>query len=235
MALSLGSLVIMSYGAIAVAFSVPVTEEMAQANAVAEDTPDVGLRAVVRPVVNPADVDTLREDGVAAWLLTAEREAAVPAMAEGVALVEALAYVSVLHNGSYAEPQLALTNLTAAGEDGAPITYNATVNLTDVAGGRSGYLVKTSSERNVTFVPLDGVLGTVDRFESPAWSYGLVVMGTIGFVTPLVALIATHRPTGTRGLGGARAVAVCPECRRPVAPESGFCTACGAYLPGKDS
>ena len=230
----------MSYGAIAVALSVPITPSMAEANSLGENTPSSGDRAAVRPLVNPGNVATWHRDGQGTWLIVNDRQVMMPVLAENAELVGAMAYVSVLHDGTYREPELMLTNLTALDENGERITYNETVNVTASAGGKDGFFVKTANGRDVRFVEARHVVGAVERFESAAWTYGLVIVGTLGFVAPLVILMITARPTGSPGIGGARASspapgAACPECRRPLPGNADFCTSCGAWVPGKDS
>lgn len=232
LALSLGSLVILSYGAIAVAFSLPVTDEMAAANVIDPNAPETGQRAVVSPIVNGADVATHRaEPRSGAWLVVADRDVTIPASAENPSLVRALAYASVLHNRSYKEPTITLENLTASGPNGT-YEYNVTVDLALVGDGGSGFLVKTASDPEVRFVPESRVIGQVARFESSVWVFALVGGGTLGFVAPLVALVLTARPTGRPGVPAStfRGLA-CAECRRPLPSGAEFCTACGALVP----
>lgn len=240
LALSLASLVVMSYGAIAVALSVPITQEMAEANSLGDNTPAQGDRAAVRPLVNPGDVATWHRDGEGTWLIVNDRPVMMPVLAENVELVGAMAYVSVLHDGTYREPEIVLTNLTALDENGETVTFNETVNVTAMAAGKDGFFVKTANGRDLRFVATRNVVGAVERFESAAWSYGLVIFGSLGFVAPLVVLMLTARPTGTPGVKSARgpaaaAGAACPECRRPLPGNADFCTSCGAWVPGKDS
>lgn len=242
MALSLASLVLLSFGVVALMFSLPVTDEWAAANAAASDAPPAGVRAVIQPLVNPATVDTLDDDGKAAWLVIADRPGMAPAMAEDAKLVEALAFASALHDGSYANATVTLSNLSAM--NGSTVeTFNATVEMGPLGQGRSGFLVKGASERDIVFVPTTNVVGAVVQFESSAWSYGLIALGLVGFVGPLVVLIVTARPRGARPTtapakdgkaGFARSAtpgAACPECRKPLLFQAEFCTSCGAWLP----
>lgn len=236
MALSIASLVVLSYGAIALAFSVPVTSDMVAANHIADDAPQDGTRAVVAPITSGVNVPTHASGGAPAWLVVADRASvALPASSDGARLVQAIAYVSVLHNGAYATPTLNLTDLTRVDANGSVERFNATVNLDEVAGGQNGFIVKAAAAGEVEFVPAHQVVGEVARFESEAWVFGVVGAGTAGFVAPLVALVATARPTGKPGMpraekSGGLPGAACPECRRPLPGDASFCTRCGAWV-----
>ena len=224
-ALSLSSLVVLSYAGIAVAFSVPITTEMAEENSLDGKGPRAGDRAVIAPIVAAKDVVTFARDPAnTSMLLVAQRAAIFPAAAEQPSLVRALAYVSVLHNLSYAAPTIDFVDLPSA--DGP---FNATVNVTQLANGQNGFFVKSDASREIRFVPSTGVVGEVARFESSLWIFGLVAFGALGFVAPLVALILTARPVKPArvGLPGA----ACPECRRPLPAGADFCMACGAWIP----
>lgn len=224
-ALSLSSLVVLSYAGIAVAFSVPISEEMAAESALDGSGPRAGERAVIAPIVAANDVRTWARDADnASLLMVAERAAIFPAAAEHPSLVRALAYVSVLHNLSYAAPTIELVGLPSA--EGP---FNASVNVTSMAAGQNGFFVKSDASREIRFVPTTRVVGQVTGFESSGWVFGLVAVGAAGFVAPLVALIFTARPPRAVRVGIPGAA--CPECRRPLPAAADFCTACGAWIP----
>lgn len=208
--LSLGSLVILTYASLLVAFSVPVD----------------GERALVAPVVDPTLVKTHGRDGEGELLVSGEGEGAVPSTASNVSMGRALAYVSPGANGTYSPASLALADVPA--ENG---TRNLTLDVATLAGGASGWIVLDEGAEEPRFVRRDDALGTVARFESTVTLGSYLALGTVGFIAPLVALIATHRGAGRKGAAGA-AVNACRECRAPLAPNDAFCTRCGAYRSG---
>lgn len=225
-ALSLASLVVLTYASVLTAFSVDVSAEMEAANG---GEVRAGGRAVILPLVDPSGVATLARDGEGALLVGGTKEQSFPASARNVSLGRALAYVSPGANGSYSPATIELANVTMANG-----TQNLTLDVAALAGGRSGFLVKGDREADVRFLEREDVVGRVDHFESTG-SLGLLFLsGGLGFVAPLVVLIATHRASGRRLAPGAVEIA-CRECRAPLAKDSDFCMRCGAYRAAKEA
>lgn len=206
--LSLGSLVMLTYASLLFAFSVPVGE---------------GSRALVAPVVDPTLVDTHARDGQGELLVSAEQRGSVPSTSVGVAIGHALAYVAPGANGTYSPAVLTLSNVTTANG-----TRELRLDVPALAGGASGWIVQGESEDGPRFVPRDAALGTVSRQESTFELMAYVALGLVGFVAPLVALIATHRGAGRPGAPSN----ACRECRAPLDPDDPFCTRCGAFRGG---
>lgn len=233
--LSLGSLAVLAYGGVLVSFSVPVTPEAeAAARPPGETEPRAGLRALVAPLAAPAQAPTFVQGGEG-WdgrpgvlLVVADTVGNFPASAGNATVVRALAHVAPDTSGAYAPAFVNLTGVPVA-EGGNASLANLSVEVAPLAEGRRGFLVKGDAEAEVRFVPEDRVVGRVARFETLTDVLLVVVAGAVGFVTPLVVLIATHRPSGRAGIGDV----LCAECRRPLAPSTDFCPGCGAWKTGR--
>lgn len=233
--LSLGSLVILTYAAVLVAFSVPVSEGMVQANRLPEALqPSARERAIVLPITDPTLVPTLAAGGEptlghpGAVLAIGESTATFPASATNVSLGRALAYVSRGAHGTYTVPTLNLTGVPVS--DGNGTTFvNLTIDVPALAAGGTGFIVKGDAEAEPRFVATQDVVGKVERFEAGSSIWLLFASGAFGFVAPLVFVVLTHRGAGKAGPAG---VAVCAECRRPLAADAPFCSACGAWRQG---
>lgn len=225
--LSLASLVVLSYAAIVVSFSVPVTSEMAQANAAPELD---GKRALILPMGDPALVPTFvapqdarERDAPGAFLVVASQPADFPASTEDASLARALAWV----------PAGANDTLVLAGVPARNGTTNLSLDLAALSGGAAGFLVKGDAEDAPRFVTEAQVVGQVARYDTSLSVLALFVTGSIGFVAPLLLLVITHRGAGKRGpqAGGLH---VCAECRAPLGPGMEFCTRCGAWASHKE-
>lgn len=231
--LSLGSLVVLTYAAVLLTFSVPVTDAMVEANRLpGAQEPNARERAIVLPLTDPTLVPTFAARGEAtlghpgALLASGDPSASFPASATNVSLGRALAYVSRGADGTYAVSTLNLTDVPVADGNGTS-TVNLTIDVPALAGGGTGFIVKGDAEREPRFVPLDEVVGQVARFEARSSIGWLFASGAFGFVAPLVFVVLTHRGAGRKGPAG---MAVCRECRRPLAPGADFCSACGAWV-----
>lgn len=226
----MASLAVLVYAGVSLAFSVPVDDETAAGFAGVEGAPRAGARATVVPVVDAAVVETLarggdgRALGFAGTLLAyGEPDGSVPATAEDVRIARALAFVTPDANRS---DELALENVPLLDENGTLVAANLTLNVTHLAGNATGFLMKVDRSNETFFVAQDRIVGEVARFDAPSKAIALFVAGALGFVAPLVALIATHRASGARG----PAEGVCRECRAPMSPGADFCLRCGAYV-----
>lgn len=208
--LSLAALIV---AGVTTAYSVPIA-----------DGPYAGSRALVVPPPDATRLPTVAATGEGALILVADPGATFPAAALNASIVRALAYATPTADGSYVPPTL---DFNLSGE-------NVTIDVAALAGGRSGYVVKGEGwgggEDNVTFATTDRVLGTVSRFDPSGRIVALFVGGSVGFVLPLVVLMATHRGAGRAGLPAGVPAGACPECRAPVPQGSDFCTRCGAWL-----
>jgi hypothetical protein len=173
-----------------------------------------GQRALVVP---PADATRIPPGTLVA---VGDPGATFPAGTLNSSIVLALAYVAPTANGSYV-PATLDANLGGR---------NATLDVAALAGGKSGYLAHREGDANATFVETGRVLGTVSRYAASSSIVALFVGGSVGFVLPLVVLMATHRGTGRPGVPAGMAAGACPECRAPVPAGHGFCTRCGAWL-----
>lgn len=234
--LSLGSLVILTYAAVLVAFSVPLTDELVAPNRLAgAEGPDAADRAIVLPLTDPTLVPTLASGGAptyghaGAMLILGNPGSTFPASAENVSLARALAYVSRGADGSYAVSTLNLTNVPVADDGNGTALVNMTLDVPGLAKGQTGFIVKGDAETEARFVSTKGVVGKVERFEPASSIWMLFASGAFGFVAPLIFVILTHRGAGKRGPAG---VAICAECRRPLAADATFCGACGAWRDG---
>lgn len=207
--LSLGSLVILTYASLLFAFSVP----------------DEGSRALVAPIVDPTLVETHAREGKGERLVAGDGDGAVPSTSSNVSVGLALAYVSPGANGTYSPALVELTDVPTGNG-----TQNLTVDAAQLAGGQSGWIVLGDDDAAPRFVPREQALGTVVRHESPVTLGVYLALGLVGFVAPLVILIATHRGAGRAGPNAT--LNVCRECRAPLAPNETFCTRCGAYRSG---
>lgn len=237
--LSLASLVVLAYAGVFSAYSVTVSPEMERAERLPEASePRAGARALVVPISDAAQVPTFNNalakssgrNGT--LLLVGDPDAAFPAVVKNASIVRALAYVTPTANGTFVPSDISFTDLPRA-DGNRTKTSNVTVNVTALAAGRSGFLVKADADENVTFVPTSNVAGAVARFDPAPALVSLFAFGAFGFVAPIVVLIVTHRGVGKRGIAGAGAVAgICPECRQPLAAGAEFCLRCGAWLKG---
>lgn len=237
-AISLASLVILAYGGVMLAFSVGVTDDMvAQSRLPGQSLPAEGTRALVAPIAGPQGVATAAGggDGWLDWsgalLLVADNEPSFPASALNASLVRALAHVQPDTDGRYDPPTLQLAGIPGVAPDGNVTTDNLSIDVAPLAQGAKGWLVRADATGEIRFVPADRVVGRVDRFEPSGAITSTLVIGAIGFVTPLVILLATHRPSGRAGIGEV----ICAECRRPTPTGSDFCTGCGAWKRGGGS
>lgn len=234
---SLASLLILAYGGVLLAYSVPVTAGMeAESRLPGAEAPAAGARALVLPVRDPGRVPTFSGGGApegelpGALLVVAEGSSDFPASADNASIVRALAYVTVDAEGRSLPSTLNLTNLTRREGDNVS-TYNVTLDVGAMAGGQSGFLVKPDAAEEVRFVPEDRVVGTVEGYEGLGDLLMVFLLGGAGFVLPLVFLVVTHRPSGRPGVGEV----VCAECRRPMPAGSDFCPGCGAWKKGGTS
>lgn len=207
--LSLASLLAMTYAGVSLAFSVKVTPEMEAADAEAR----VGSRMLVRMVSDPSEVHTF-QDGTVADLLVSGRTAGFVAAATEIEIGRAVAYVSPDGNGTYSPA-------TVRARDG-----NET-NVSALAQGGTGWLVQGEDDPAPRFVPSERMLGKAERFENATILPALFMAGLVGFVAPLVVIVATHKGAGRRG---SPTGAFCRECRAPMPPSATFCMRCGAYV-----
>lgn len=212
-ALSIASLVILTYASVLLAFSVDVTPEMRAANA---DAITEG-RAIVLPAAQPRFIRTEAANGDGALLAIGQREGTFPASARDVSVLRAIAFVND-------ETPRALEVVNVTMPNG---TQNVTIDLDAIGARGEGFVVKGDAEETPRFVATGDVLGHVDRVESTGALAGLFLVGAIGFVAPLVVAIATHRGAGRRGAPGAGFV--CRRCRGTLAPDATFCLRCGEY------
>jgi hypothetical protein len=169
-----------------------------------------------------------------ALLLVAEGDPDFPAAADNASIVRALAFVTVDGEG---RPTPATVNLTGVSlrEGGNATRRNVTLDVAPlVAGARgSGWLVKpdAADPAEVRFVPEGRVVGTVEGYDTLGGLLTIILLGSVGFVAPLVFLVMTHRPSGRPGVGEV----LCPECRGPMPGASDFCPRCGAWKRGRGS
>lgn len=205
----------MTYAGVLLAFSVPVTPAMLEAN---DDVPEAG-RAIVVPVLDPFSVRTHAKDGEGSFLVAGDRASSFPAGTQDPSLRRALAYVEP-RNGTYEPAQISVDGV--ASRNG---TSPFTLDVAALAGGASGWIVMGSNEEAPSFVARSAVVGEVARFTSGAGLAAAFALGFVGFIAPLVALVATHRPRGQRG----PPVHVCRECGAAFPSNSDFCLRCGAY------
>jgi len=233
-AVSLASLVVLAYAGVIVAFSVPVGEEAAQkARLPGQPGPEAGDRALTVPLSDPARVPTFAANGTSSFgqpgglLVVGHTSSGFPAGTRDAAVVRAMAFVSPGADGRYAP--LTLHAVPFAGLNGTE-TRDVDVDVPTLAGGQKGFLVKGDAEADLRFVALGDVTGEVARFAPTLSVWHLAGTGGVGFVAPLLVLIATHRRRGVRGPGASGA---CPECGTAVAGATDFCPRCGAWLSGK--
>lgn len=202
---SLISLVVLTYAGIVLAFSVPVTDEMVAANPSAP----AGSRAVVVPVVAPEVVGTLATNRTPSYLMVGDSEGSFPTSARNVRMGQAIAHVP-------------------AGSNGTLDVANMTFDLANMTEGHEGWIIRGENETEAWFATKEEVLGEIARYESPGHLTLLFSAGGLGFVAPLITIVATHR-------GGKRPGApelVCRECRAPLASDAEFCMRCGAFKTG---
>lgn len=226
LACSLASLALMAYAGLLVAFSTPVTDRMAAANALpGEPSVAAGARAIVGPAAGaPTHVEG-REGPfgrAGALLVLARPGASFPSNAEDAQLVRALARVEAGATGNVTLGEVPVAR------NGTTERANLTVDLAALSGGRAGWIVKGDAETEPRFAEDAQVLGQAVGFEPTAFVLGMMGVGVAGFLAPLIVIVATHR--AVRAPEGALAYAVCRDCRRPVAEKAEFCPACGAWL-----
>lgn len=212
--IALASLVLMTWAGILLAFSVPIDEETRLAN------PGVGDRAVVLPIRDPSLVATHARGPDARYLAAGDADGTFPVNAKGVTFGRALAYVAPDANGSYDPATLDLVEVRVSNG-----TTNLTVDVAALAGGEAGFLVMPPGADEPTFFREDKVLGEVGAFDSTSGLGARFALGLVGFLVPLITLVATHRGGKRRGAD----VIVCRECRAPLPPSSDFCMRCGAW------
>jgi hypothetical protein len=239
--LAILSLVLLVGGVLSLAFSTTLSGPAADAARLpGEAEPHGGERVFALPIQDVTQVPTVVSGGndtilmrPGALLVVADAPVEFPSSAANVSVVRALAYVSPGANGSYPSPTLQLANLTAV-SGGNLTTFNASVEVTPLALGKAGFIVKadTADGSAIRFVAQERVLGQAALYVEPPQLLWLIVLSAAGFLAPIGWLILTHRPSGTRGIpGGVSGVTnACPECRAPLAPGSDFCTRCGAWL-----
>ncbi|MFA5861234.1 MAG: zinc ribbon domain-containing protein [Candidatus Thermoplasmatota archaeon] len=238
--LSVISLVVLVSAGVLTAFSVTVTPDMERATRLpgAAD-PVAGMRALVVPIAAPTLVPTFLQPAPdagapeGALLLVADPGTSFPAQSRNASIVHALAFVAPTANGSFVPQTLTFTDLTHV-EGNATIAENVTVDVNALAVGQTGFIVKAETERNITFVPTDHVVGTVAQYDPAPLIPSLFVLGGAGFVGPIIVLIVTHRGRAVSGVGSVTA-GLCRECRAPLDAGSTFCTHCGAWQDGKGS
>lgn len=218
-ALSVGSLVILLYASIAMALSVPVTEDMARANQVPGEPALAGARALLVPIPDP-------NEAKGQLVVGGDSVSGFPSGADNATMGRVLEYVAPTANGSYV-PRERTYEVTRI-ENGTLVKENVTVDVAALAGGASGYVVKGDVENEPRFLAKEATLGAVGRFESPYSLMAMFSFGGVGFVAPLLFIILTHRRTGKPGVP--TSITGCPECRRPIEAGAEFCTACGAWL-----
>lgn len=228
--LALGSLVLLAYASVLFAYSVPISERMENESRLpGDDEPRTGQRALVVPVLNLAGLPTAYnhtatgDDRPGTLLLVSDDDANFPAGVSNASVVRALAYVTADASGT-----IQVTGIPARDGDNATTT-NLTLDVANLAQGRTGFLVKADATPDVRFVPENDVVGQVAHFEPTGDLVMLLVVGAAGFVLPIVALLATHRPSGKPGIGDV----ICNECRGPTNANLDFCTRCGAYKKGR--
>lgn len=233
---SILSLTVLLYAAIITAFSVPVTAQMEVANRLpGAAEPLAGSRALVIPPADPTRIPTFAagEPGWGDWngslLVAGSTPSGFPSGTQGPQLGRALAYVAPTANGTYVPGTRTFEGLPVV-EGGELVLRNITVDVTSLAQGRAGFLVKGDAEATVRFVATSELVGTLARFETPATVFLLFLAGGVGFVAPLLGLLLTHKRTGVAGLPGG--ALMCPECGAPQTADASFCMRCGAWLTG---
>lgn len=235
--LAILSLVMFLGGALTLVYSTGLSDAAADAARLpGDDEPRGGQRAVAFPIEDAASLATVEngrageDGGSGALLVIADSLGDLPANAHNVSVVRALAWLAPAENGSYAAPRVALANLTRV-EGGNVTRFDATVDVLPLAAGRTGWLVKADAEGDIRFVPQERVLGEARAYVDTMQVVWLLALTGVGFLAPIVWLILTHKPTGTRGLPGGvpGVIGGCPECRAPVPEGTDFCPRCGAW------
>lgn len=212
---ALASLVLMTWAGVLLAFSIPLDDAARAADPAAGGA----TRAIVLPAGDLARVPTHARGDEAAILVSGATDG-LPSGATEVALGRALARVVPDESGNHTPATLELVDVPSANG-----TANLTIDVAALAGGAQGFIVMGAGETEPRFVPDERVLGTVGQYASGVGLWARFAVGLVGFLTPLLALVATHR-------GGRRAGAdaiICRECRAPLAPRSSFCLRCGAW------
>lgn len=236
----MGSLAVLAYVGVLLAFSIAIDDAIvSESRPAGVAVPEVGARAIVLSTGSPTSVATAARDNggflghAGAWLAVADAPAGLPWAVSQPHLVRALAYVSPGAFGAYAYDNITFEELPGA----AP---NLTVDVSELAAGRTGFIVKGDNEATPWFVTTEMVVGQVVRFEPEASLFWLFVFGAAGFVVPLVVVVMTHRPSGRPGLpANVKGVAggstrVCQECFAGLSSHDSFCLRCGA-LPRDES
>lgn len=243
---ALASLALLVYGGVSLAFSVPVTEAIAEANSGPTGGIPADSRAIVVPVTDSSLVPTHANERdvflghAGAYLVWGEPGGFAPVQATNVSIGRALLRItgdmSAEANAS-TEPRLRnVTGVPMPHPDSGHETGNLTLNLSAVPSGESGFFVKPDHAENATWVADSQVVGHVVRFEPPTRAPATLGGAALGLVLSVVALFVTHKGAGRRGVDGVVAEemggAACRECRAPLAKGESFCTRCGAW---KDS
>lgn len=223
---SIASLLLLTYAGVLIAFSVPMTDEMSAAN----PSVPAGARAVVVAIQEPTSVPTIAAGDDPALLLHGDDEGSFPTAAKDVRLGRALAYVP-------------------SGANGSIEVEGHTIDLAVISGGAEGWVAMGAAEAEPWFTNADETLGVVEKFETPTKLGALFGLGAVGFVAPLVFIIATHRgarrdrkaaasdapASGSKAaatVGSSTSASACRECRAPLAPNAEFCMRCGAWTKG---
>lgn len=243
---ALVSLAVLVYASVSLAFSVTVDEATAASFAGAGG-PAVGDRATVVPIVehaglptfttaNASGADLLGEPG--ALLVYANDARTIPATTPEPRIARALAFLEGLpdfdeedsENATLART-MTIHDAPSLDENGTAVRADLVVDLVALGVDGRGYLMKADHSTEVVFVPVDDVVGQVTRFDPASRIYLLFVSGSIGFVMPIVLLVATHRaPTGGAHAGVA---GLCRECRTELPAGTDFCLRCGAWSKGE--
>lgn len=235
---AVAGLVILVYAAVVTAFSVTVTDQMERANRgpnAAE--PAVGSRALVIPITDPSLIPTVADprgsvDVNGTLIVAGDEVGSFPSSVTNASMGRALAYVAPSANMSYVPPLLTLALVFVDEANATERRENVTIDVSALAGGRTGFILKGDAEGAPRFAERDRVAGSVSRFEPTSRLITLYVVGGFCFLMPIVTLIATHKGAGRAG-PGAVPTGACPECRASVAPSDTFCYRCGAYVDGR--
>lgn len=199
---ALASLVLLTYAGVLLSFSILVTEEIASVN------PELvaGTRAIIVPLGGFSAVQTLDQNETPTLLVHSAGRTRLPSNAVEPRFGRALLHVAEASNGT--------------AEVG-----NRTIDLAALSGGAEGWVLQGSDDEAPWFSAKDRTVGAYARPLAPALLTGLLAVGAIGFLAPLVGIVLTHK-------GGQRAGApqlFCRECRAPMPGTSDFCMRCGAY------
>lgn len=253
--MALVSLAFVLYGAISYGFSTPVETVDTLRNAFVIDA-DERARAVVVPVSDPRAVASFANGALAHGhaadvIAFGVPGGMLPMGSENVSYARVLAYVEPNATGDYEPDILELhgvpmpapragfqaptndTNDTNETQDAHGVTFcgklcpdTLVLNVTELAQGGTGFLVKRDNERDAFFVPSDDVIGKVARIDPVSRLVMLFAGGSSAFMLAALSLVMTHTPPGRAGVD----LRACRECRSEVAPADPFCVRCGAWL-----